>query len=177
MELIQFSSKSIFKKKSNIKLAKAGDNQAFEVLINEQLTALYRVGRGVLKSEEDIEDAIQNTILTAFDKLKYLREDKYFKTWLIRILINECNKIYNYNKRDVIESGEESYTVDKSENMDLYDAISKLSDEFKVATILYYFEDLTYKEISKVLEVAEGTVKSRLFRSREKLYQILKDKS
>ncbi|MBU3105098.1 sigma factor [Clostridium gasigenes] len=83
MELIQFSSKSIFKKKSNIKLAKAGDNQAFEVLINEQLTALYRVGRGILKSEEDIEDAIQNTILTAFDKLKYLREDKYFKTWLI----------------------------------------------------------------------------------------------
>lgn len=174
MELIQLSNRSLFKKKSNIKLAKAGNQDAFEGLINEQLTALYRVAKGILNTEHDVEDAIQNTIVKAFDKIKYLREDKYFKTWLIRILINECNKIYNYNKREIVEVAEETYTVDKAENMDLYDAISKLTEDLRVTTILYYFDDMSYSEISKVLDVAEGTVKSRLFRSREKLHEILK---
>ncbi|MGL5351901.1 MAG: RNA polymerase sigma factor [Clostridium sp.] len=174
MELIQLSNRSLFKKKSNIKLAKAGNQDAFEGLINEQLTALYRVAKGILNTEHDVEDAIQNTIVKAFDKIKYLREDKYFKTWLIRILINECNKIYNYNKREVVEVAEETYTVDKAENMDLYDAISKLTEDLRVTTILYYFDDMSYSEISKALDVAEGTVKSRLFRSREKLHEILK---
>ena len=175
LEIIHFSNKVLFRKKSNIKLAKDGDKEVFESLINEQLTALYRVAKGILRLEEDIEDAIQNTILTAFNKIKYLREDKYFKTWLIRILINECNKIYNYNKRVVMEVVEDTYTVDISSNVDLYDAMSKLSEEIRVTTILYYFEDMSYKEISKVLEVSEGTIKSRLFRGREKLYEILKE--
>lgn len=175
MEIIHFSNKVLFRKKSNIKLAKDGDKEVFESLINDQLTALYRVAKGILRSEEDIEDAIQNTILTAFNKIQYLREDKYFKTWLIRILINECNKIYNYNKRVVMEVVEDTYTVDISLNVDLYDAMSKLSEEIRVTTILYYFEDMSYKEISKILEVSEGTIKSRLFRGREKLYEILKE--
>lgn len=58
--------------------------------------------------------------------------------------------------------------------MDLYDAISKLSEDLRVTTILYYFDDMSYSEISKTLDIAEGTVKSRLFRSREKLHEILK---
>ena len=70
---------------------------------------------------------------------------------------------------------EESYTIDKSINIDLYDAISKLSDELRVATILFYFNDLTYKEISKVLDIPEGTVKSRISRAKDRLYIMLKD--
>ncbi len=55
---------------------------------------MYRVAKGILKVEEDIEDAIQTTILIAFNKINTLKDERYFKTWLIRILINECNKIY-----------------------------------------------------------------------------------
>ena len=161
----------------NVKLAKK-DKSVFSELIQANLTSMYRVAKGILSSEDDIEDALQTTTLIAFDKIKTLRNDKYFKTWLIRILINECNKLYNRNRKslkDIKEVKEESYTIDKSINIDLYDAISKLSDELRVATILFYFNDLTYKEISKVLDIPEGTVKSRISRAKDRLYIMLKD--
>ena len=161
----------------NVKLAKK-DKSVFSELIQANLTSMYRVAKGILSSEDDIEDALQTTTLIAFDKIKTLRNDKYFKTWLIRILINECNKLYNRNRKslkDIKEVKEESYTIDKSINIDLYNAINKLSDELRVTTILFYFNDLTYKEISKVLDIPEGTVKSRISRAKDRLYIMLKD--
>ena len=161
----------------NVKLAKK-DKSVFSELIQANLTSMYRVAKGILTSEDDIEDALQTTTLIAFDKIKTLRNDKYFKTWLIRILINECNKLYNRNRKslkDIKEVKEESYTIDKSINIDLYNAINKLSDELRVTTILFYFNDLTYKEISKVLDIPEGTVKSRISRAKDRLYIMLKD--
>ena len=68
-----------------------------------------------------------------------------------------------------------SLLIDKSINIDLYNAINKLSDELRVTTILFYFNDLTYKEISKVLDIPEGTVKSRISRAKDRLYIMLKD--
>ena len=68
---------------------------------------------------------------------------------------------------------EETYTIDTTNNIDLYNAISRLSDELRVSTILFYFDDLTYKEISNVLDVPEGTVKSRVFRAKKVLYELL----
>ena len=161
----------------SVKLAKK-DKEVFSELIQANLTSMYRVAKGILSSEDDIEDALQTTTLIAFDKIKTLRNDKYFKTWLIRILINECNKLYNRNRKslkDIKEVKEESYTIDKSINIDLYNAINKLSDELRVTTILFYFNDLTYKEISKVLDIPEGTVKSRISRAKDRLYIMLKD--
>ena len=161
----------------NVKLAKK-DKGVFSELIQANLTSMYRVAKGILSSQDDIEDALQTTTLIAFDKIKTLRNDKYFKTWLIRILINECNKLYNRNRKslkDIKEVKEESYTIDKSINIDLYNAINKLSDELRVTTILFYFNDLTYKEISKVLDIPEGTVKSRISRAKDRLYIMLKD--
>ena len=161
----------------NVKLAKK-DKSVFSELIQANLTSMYRVAKGILSSQDDIEDALQTTTLIAFDKINTLRNDKYFKTWLIRILINECNKLYNRNRKslkDIKEVKEESYTIDKSINIDLYNAINKLSDELRVTTILFYFNDLTYKEISKVLDIPEGTVKSRISRAKDRLYIMLKD--
>ena len=82
-------------KKSKISKAKGGSKEAFIELIEENLTSIYRVSKGILSSEDDVEDAIQNTILLAFKNIKTLKKEEYFKTWLIKILINESNKIYN----------------------------------------------------------------------------------
>lgn len=177
MELVSFLSRNNLKKKTNIQLAKQGDNEAFTTLIDENLTSLYRVARGILILEEDIEDAIQNTILLSFKGIKNLKDERYFKTWLIRILINECNKIYKSNKKTITTIIDTTYTVDTTKELDLYNAISSLQEELKVTTILYYFDDLSYKEIAKILDIAEGTVKSRLYRSKEKLYDILAEKN
>lgn len=174
MELISFLN---YRKKSNVVKAKNGDKEAFMELINENRLNIYRVAKGILKNEYDIEDAIQNTVIKAFEKINTLKNDDFFRTWIIRILINECNNILRKNKRLVsFEEAvvEEKYN-DKYENMDLTNAIASLNEELRTITVLYYFEDMSTVDIAKLLEIPEGTVRSRLARSREKLREVLKE--
>lgn len=175
MELVSFFNKNYLKKSIYANSTKEDLSKNFEILIHENLTSMYRVAKGILKVEEDIEDAIQTTILIAFRKIDTLKEKKYFKTWLIRILINECNKIYTRNKKNVRDMVEESYIIQDFENIDLYNAIQCLKEDLRVITILYYFDDMSYKDISSTLNITEGTVKSRLSRAKKSLYEILKD--
>ncbi len=158
-----------------IKKAKEGSKEAFIKIIDKNLDSMYRVAKGILSNEEDIEDAIQETIINAYKKISTLREVRYFKSWLIRILINECNKIYNRNKKYVLEEITiESVVYDKENDFELEESINMLNEDLRVTTRLYYFEDMSIKEIAKILDIAEGTVKSRLARAREKLYELLK---
>ena len=66
--------------------------EAFTDLILDSEPTLYRVAMSMLRNEKDCEDAVQTAILTAFEKLGTLKQEQYFKTWLVRILINVCNK-------------------------------------------------------------------------------------
>lgn len=82
-----------------IKQAMLGDKEAFIRLIEENKPAMLRIAYGFFRQEADIADAIQETILDAYEKLPSLKEPRYFKTWLMRILINNCNHIYRKNKK------------------------------------------------------------------------------
>ncbi|MDK0734071.1 sigma-70 family RNA polymerase sigma factor [Clostridium perfringens] len=151
--------------------AKKGDKDAFLSLIDENRLSIYRVARGILNNKEDIEDAIQNTIIKSYEKIGTLKKDEFFKSWIIRILINECNLILRRNKKtiflDKLED-EESYSDDYG-NIELTSVVNSLSEDLRITTVLYYFEDMSTKEISEMLNIAEGTVRSRLARAREKL--------
>ena len=172
MELISFLN---YKKKSNIIKAKNGDNEAFLELINENKLNIYRVARGILSNEHDIEDAIQNTIIKAYEKINTLKKNEFFRTWLVRILINECNEIIRKNKRivSINESNHEEKYNDYYENIDLTNAINSLSEELRVTTVLFYFEDMSIKDIASVLNIPNGTVRSRLSRARKILREII----
>ena len=174
MELISFLN---YRKKSNVAKAKNGDKEAFIELINENRLNIYRVAKGILKNEYDIEDAIQNTVIKAFEKISNLKNDDLFRTWIIRILINECNDILRKNKRVVpLEDNiEKEKYDDKYENMDLTNAVSSLNGDLRNITVLYYFEDMSTVEIAKLLGIPEGTVRSRLSRAREKLRERMKE--
>ncbi|WP_129596135.1 RNA polymerase sigma factor [Anaerophilus nitritogenes] len=174
MELISFFD---HRKKTSVYKAKNGDQQAFLSLIDENRLNVYRVARGILKNEEDMKDAIQNTLIKAFENMCTLKKDEYFKTWLIRILINECNETLRKNKRSIslnetMDHINEQYD-DYYKNMDLIYAIHSLSEELRVTITLFYFEDISVKSISEILEIPQGTVKSRLNRARTKLKEIL----
>lgn len=165
------------KKRSLVAQVKSGNKEVFINLIEENLTSMYRVAKGILISETDIEDAIQNTILLAYKNINTLNKDQFFKTWLIRILINECNKIYNFNKRCIdFEEVKNKYTNDQYENFDLKKAIDSLSDELRLPIILFYFEDMKILEISKVMNIPIGTVKSRLARAKSKIAEFIDEK-
>ncbi|MGL4449818.1 MAG: RNA polymerase sigma factor [Sarcina sp.] len=173
-----------FKREKSI-VAKAidGDKEAFSGLIRENKLLLYKVAKGILNREEDIEDAISNCILNAYKAIGKLKNEEYFKTWLIRILINECNiiikkesKITYINDYEVVNKNVNNYLYrNNCENIDLDNALKLLDKELREVIVLFYYDDLKQKEIAKILDINETTVRTRIFRAKEKLRQILKD--
>ena len=84
-----------------VKRARDGDGEAFLALMEQYSGAMYKIARSILGNNEDAADAIQETILICFEKIAELRQPRYFKTWMTRILINECRKIIRQNSRIV----------------------------------------------------------------------------
>ena len=162
---------------SDVVLAKKGDKVAFERLVRKHAVSLYRVARGILKCEADIEDATQETIIKAYQNLVSLRSDLYLKTWLIKILINECNRILRANKKTVNLVETEPASPDNPyENLELFSVVQSLDSDLRIVTLLFYYEGLRQKDIAEVLELPVGTVSSRLSRSREKLRALITEK-
>lgn len=161
-----------------VKRAKRGDKEAFCNLIRINKIALYRVAKSILNNEDDIEDAVSEAVLKAYKNIKTLKHEEFFKTWVIRIVINESNNLYKKRIKEISVDKEHFKNIeinDDYRDLSLYNAINSLDDDLRTTTILFYFEDMKYKDIAKVLNVKEGTIKSRLSRAKEKLYNILKE--
>ncbi|RKN86208.1 sigma-70 family RNA polymerase sigma factor [Paenibacillus ginsengarvi] len=157
-------------------LAREGDREAFIRLIKQLETNLYRVARAIVKRDEDCADAIQETILKAFQFISAVREPVYFKSWLLRILINECNQIIRRQQRMVLAEPDLTLSACSSEydKIDVKEAVDRLEDKLRMVVTLYYYEDLPLKQIAELLETTEGTVKSRLHRARLTLAECLR---
>ena len=164
-----------------IKKAKEGDVEEIGKIIQDNMQTMYRVAFSILKNEDEIYDAISNTTVIVFEKIPSLRNEEYFKTWLTRILINECYKIYNQNKKIIYLENCNSEVLgnlcftdkDRLEEIDIQNLIKSLVKDLRETVTLYYLEDYSVKEISEILEIPEGTVKSRLSRARKELEKIL----
>lgn len=164
------------KEENWIKLAVNGNKEAFVSLIKQHEKSLYRVARSIIQNDEDCADAIQETILKSYQNMKTLKELSFFKTWIIRILINECNLILRKRKRNVLPLQEASVMEHfNEEKIDLYNAVQQLEESLRVVVILYYFEDVSVKQLAEILKIAEGTIKSRLYRARTFLANLLDD--
>lgn len=158
--------------KETIKKAKQGDADRIGQIILENMQTLYRVAFGILKNDDEIYDAISATTVKVFENIHTLKKEEYVKTWITRILINECYKICNKNKKIIyLENVQQKNLVhnDTHEELEFKNLIRNLNDELKEIVILYYFEDFSIKEISKIIKIPEGTVKTRLSRARKKL--------
>ena len=164
-----------------IRKAQNGDKEAFISIINEHLQMMYKVAKTRLSSEEDIGDAIQETILAAYKSICVLKNTSYFKTWLIKILINKCNDIISKNKKviyveDYYESIENEDLLEAKvsieENIVFNETLNSLDESYKTVIVLYYVSGFNTREISEILKEKEGTIKSRLSRARQKLKEI-----
>lgn len=150
-------------------------------LILDSQEQLYRVAKTILRSDDDCADAIQNCIVKAFTKLHTLKEEKYAKSWLIRILINECYELTRANKKviplETVFEEETSQDLLKTcgEYSELYEALMKLPEAERLAVELYYLEGYHIREIAKIMDITENATKKRLFRARENLKLQLKE--
>lgn len=148
-------------------------------LILDSERQLYSTAKTILFNDQDCADAIQETIVKAFAKIETLRNDRYARTWLIRILINECYTLLRKSSRFVPLEGmcetTETETGRDADYSSLYEAVNSLKEELRMPVVLYYIEDFSIKEIAQILEISEGAVQKRLVRARGKLKRILQE--
>ncbi len=151
------------------------DISLFTQKIYENEATFYRVAKSILPCDSDCEDAVSESILKAYTKLYTLREDAYFTTWFIRILMNECYQIRRRKRETVdIQSLENTLTTKPPDyDADLYQAILSLPDKVRMAVVLYYVEGYRIEEIKQILHIPAGTVKSRLSKGRYLLRKCL----
>ena len=138
---------------------------------------LFRVAFAILRNRTDCEDAAQNAVLKAYRSLSTLKQRKYFKTWLIQILKNECFDMLRRRRPtvDVEGKGEPSYEMAVLD-LDLNRAFDRLTPEERLTITLFYYEGYDTREIAQLTEVSDGTVRSRLSRARKNLRALLQEK-
>lgn len=158
--------------------AKKGNSEAFCKLIDQHMQNMYKIARAYMHNEDDVADVIQDTILTCYEKLPMLEKDKYFKTWLVRILINKCKNMLRLNKRTLYTDAlpESVFYESGYDSMEWFEVLKPLDEKYRTILLFYYLEGFNTREIATILEMKESTVKSRLKRGREKIsaeYQFL----
>lgn len=141
-----------------------------QLIVNSEQT-LYNVAKSLLYNDSDCSDAIQEAIVKAFAKIHTLKKDEYAKTWLIRILINECYGILRHQKRIVAldDYADNLVSETQSDYSDLYESIMHLNEDQRVSIVLYYLEGYSIKEIADLQNSTESAIKKRLARARGKL--------
>ena len=159
-----------------VKRAQRGDTGAFAALIEENKMALRRIAHGFFESEEDVANVLQETVLNAFEHLPELKNARYFKTWLVRILINNCNSLYRENRRSVPfdELPETVPAAPPPSDLEFFEMLRSLPPDSRLIFQLYYGERFTTREIAGMLKMNESTVKSRLSRGKKQLREGLR---
>ena len=152
-----------------IRKAKKGDKDAFCRLMDEQMQSMYKIAISYVKNDEDAADAIQDTILSCYENLKSLKYNRYFKTWMIRILINNCYDIRRQKERLTSMDDYEEMAVTDESNLEFKELLSILDERYRIPMLLYYGQGYKIKEIAELLHIPISTVQTRLDRGRNKL--------
>lgn len=169
-----------------VKRVIAGEKELFEILLRRYNQTLYRVIRGYLTDTAEIQDAMQNAYLKAYDKLFQFRGDSAFSTWLIRIGINEALLQLRRNRKEKqIYAGQlagesmkeipdrqmnaEMQIINEEGERLLEMAIDKLPEKYRLVYILREVEGMSNTEIAECIGITEENVKVRVHRAHKLL--------
>ncbi len=182
-----------------IEKLRQGDAAAFDTFVQRYSSDIYGLLYRITEDAEEAGDLTQETFIKAFKAIKKFRGDAELKTWLFRIAVNQSKNHFRWWKRRKREKtvsldapignsdtpmsetfstnslNPEETTLQNEREKFLKEALKELPDIFREAVILCDIEGLSYEEISNVLEINMGTVKSRIARGREELRKKLKD--
>jgi RNA polymerase sigma-70 factor (ECF subfamily) len=175
-----------------IRQIQTGKTAVFSELIARYQDRLYNLAWRLTGSAEDAADLAQETLTRAFKGIHQFRGNARFYTWLVRIMINITNDWKSKSKRDrdlrqqmqtILERTQAAGMADvqdpqlQAQNREMVDllwqAIDVLDGPQKQVLLLRDLEQLSYEEIAQILKLTEGTIKSRLFRAREALRDLL----
>lgn len=164
-----------------------GDTVAYAQLVNRYKDLVYTLALRMLKHKEEAEEVAQDTFIKVFKSLDKFKGDAKFSTWIYRVAYNTCLDRIKKNKKHFNDIAIDEITFNKLDTIDnaldnlikaekhqlLKKCINKLPEESSALITLFYFEELSLDEISKIINVEANTVKVKLFRARKKLAIIL----
>ena len=153
------------------------DKEQFAAAAQEMERSLYCIARSYLHCEADCEDALQSALLRAWEKRNTLREERYFRTWLTRILINSCKEILRHRKRERSMDEYPETAAPPSADPVLWELLRAMEPKYRIIVILHYRDGYSIKEVAAILRLPESTVKTRLFRARQQLKTDLEKES
>lgn len=170
---------------SLIQRAQKGDPEAFATLVDEHQRYVYNLALRVVRDENEALDLTQETFVRAWTALPNFRGQSQFRTWLYRITTNLCyNRLPGLRRSlndlgddvlpEVVESEDTASNplrvLESNEiRIQLHQAIDQLDANYKILIVMRYHDELSYEEIASLLNLPLGTVKTGLFRAREKL--------
>lgn len=168
---------------SLIKMFIDGEESAFNELVKRHKDKVRNIIYVTLSNTDAIDDIAQEVFITVYKHLKSFRFESQFTTWLYRITINKCkDHLRKKNIRKIFlplrDDEEETIVGSINENTDIKhivrNAIASLPDKLRIPIVLKDLEGFSYQEIADTMDCEIGTVKSRIFRGREALKNILK---
>lgn len=139
--------------------------EKFADLIREYKLPMYRLSYGILQNEMD---AVGEAVIKAYEHLDSLREIDKFRQWIMMITANEAKHIFRKRKRVELTEDVSRYGMSQNDKYDeLWDIILTLDEKYRSVIILFYYDQMKIKEISEILHITEGTVKSRMSRAKD----------
>lgn len=149
----------------------------FTQLTTKYIDTVYRVALTRMKNVTEAEDITQTVFLKLYREPKPFVSEAHVKHWLIRVTVNECNKLFRnpFRAAEDIADYANSLRFETPEQSDLFDAVMALPEKYRLPIFLYYYEDYSTAEISKLLKLPVPTVITRLRRGRERLKQHLQE--
>lgn len=168
-----------------IEAALRGDHEAFGRLVETYKTPVYNLAYRMLRNGSDAEDAAQEIFLRAYRKLATYDRDRKFVTWLLSIASNYCIDVLRRRRATLVDiedvafalpsdaPGPERSALNQEQREAVARAVNQLPDTYRLVTVLRYYNDCSYDEIERITGLTEATVKTRLFRARRQLEELL----
>ncbi len=163
-----------------VQKAKKGNNKAFQELMEEEKIKLYKIAYIYMKNEDDALEVFQETVYKAFISIKNLKDERYFSTWITRILINTAIDLLRKKKRvipmdrEFLENKVSPHWPNEHHH-DLLEAITELEEKYKTVLVLRFYKDYSVKQIAEMLDCPEGTVKTNIHRGINQLREKMKE--
>ena len=153
------------------------NNLEFQNRVRSCERKLYGMAYMLLHTTADCEDAIQEALLRAWQKLPTLRDERFFETWLTRIVINECKNHLRRTRRRGESPLDDRLAAPPSPEPGLHTALAALEWKYRILLTLKYIDGYSIDEMARILALPKGTVASRLSRARLLLKDQLKGDS
>ena len=149
-----------------------------KMLIEKYRNNLYTAAFNVCKNAQDAEDVVQDTFLQYWSQKKEFETEQHIRAWLLRVAINKAkNKNNTFFRRNALplEDYMETLAFQSEESSELFEAVMKLPEKYRIVVHLFYYEDYSVNAIADILKITPGNVKVRLSRGRMSLRNTLKE--